>query len=206
MKRSSLLVAAVAFALGALVFWLAFCRGESAELRREIDDALADDAADKAQIAVLRAENDTLDSTIAVMKGQLGAALDEVDSLAARPPRVIRVMVPAEGGGPAVPVDVVLASEHQELRRSCSAASALCRRTTDSLSLLAARRDTLEQKATARANELAARVAAFKVPKEPSRWGLGISGPVTLSFQNEPGRPPVAQRYGICGPVTFTFR
>ena len=173
----SLIVAAVAFALGAFVFWLIFCRGESAELRRQIDDALAADSVNRARVDSLRSANDSLESEVDLLHGRMGVVLDEVDSLVARPPRVIRVMVPPDTGtGPAVPVDVVLASEHDSLRRACSSASVLCRQTTDSLKLLADRRKAEADKASARADTLLRRVLSFTVPKEPSRWSLAACG------------------------------
>lgn len=173
--RVALIVPMLGFALvGAFLFWFFVCRGESEELRRQIDSALYADSVARAEIDSLRAANDSLATSVATMRAQLGAALDDVDSLVARPPRVIRVMVPPDTGtGPAVPVDVVLATVYDGLRRSCSAASVLCRQTTDSLALLAERRTREAQRATARADTLALRVAAFTVPRSPSRWSLG---------------------------------
>ena len=204
MKRFFVVLPAIALLLGAFLYWLLFCRGESAELRRQIDSALYEDSVARVEIDSLRAANDSLATSVATMRAQLGSALDEVDSLVARPPRVIRVMVPPDTGtGPAVPVDVVLASDFDTLRRSCSAASVLCRQTTDSLALLATKRKEEADKATKRADDLADSVAAFTVPREASRWGLGIAGPITLSFQNEPEEPALVQRYGVCGGATF---
>lgn len=202
MSRLRLLEIALALALGALIAW-ALLRGDDAELRAAIDSALAKDSISKAENDSLRAANDSLEAAVVVLESRLGAALDEVDSLVARPVRVIRVMVPPDTGtGPVVPVDVVLKSDHDRLALSCSAASVLCRQTTDSLRLLANERLAGWDAATGRADSLRRRVEAFPVPKQPSRWGIGAAGGYAAAVSNG----QVCTGPGGSVGVTFNFR
>jgi hypothetical protein len=131
---------------------------------------------------------------------------DSIGKLLEREPEVITAWRTPPAGGPAVPVPMVALSTHNELREACGILRLDCAAQRARL-LALAHDDSVElRKRAAAIADLQTRIDTLPIPREPGRWSLAVAGPITLSFQNAPDRPPIEQRYGICGPVAFRFR